>query len=125
MAEARAILENPELAHIFGPAVLAEVPVVAPVDALGGQYIYGAVDRLIVADGRVTIVDFKTNRLVPDMPAATPVGILRQMGAYAAAFGQIYPDHEIHTQILWTKTAQLMPLPHDIVIDALRNAPTS
>jgi ATP-dependent helicase/nuclease subunit A len=51
-----------------------------------------------------------------------PEGLLRQMGAYAAAFGQIYPDRRIETFILWTRTATLMPLDADIVSAALLRA---
>jgi ATP-dependent helicase/nuclease subunit A len=51
-----------------------------------------------------------------------PEGILRQMGAYAAALAQIYPGRRIETAILWTKDAQLMPLDPDIVSAALARA---
>ena len=54
--------------------------------------------------------------------AAVPEGLLRQMGAYAAALTQIYPDHQIDTAILWTAALQLMPLDRDIVRDALSRA---
>jgi ATP-dependent helicase/nuclease subunit A len=33
---------------------------------------------------------------------------------------QIYPDREIETALLWTRTATLMVLPHDLVTDALK-----
>ena len=51
----------------------------------------GRIDRLIVAADRVLAVDFKTNGVVPRPPRTTPEAILRQMGAYAAALGAIYP----------------------------------
>jgi ATP-dependent helicase/nuclease subunit A len=43
------------------------------------------------------------------------------MGAYAHALGQLYPEHRIDTAILWTRTATLMPLPHDLVTAALES----
>jgi len=55
---------------------------------------------------------------VPDTPDAVPEGLLRQMGAYAAALGDIYPDREIETALLWTRTGGLMPLPHALVTAA-------
>ena len=71
------------------------------------------------------IVDFKTNAVVPATPAEIPEGLLRQMGAYAAALALVYPGRRIDTAILWTLSATLMPLPHDMVMEALGRASTS
>jgi ATP-dependent helicase/nuclease subunit A len=35
----------------------------------------------------------------------------------------IYPGKRIETAILWTRTANLMPLSHDLVTDALLRSP--
>jgi ATP-dependent helicase/nuclease subunit A len=80
------------------------------------------IDRLILTDDIALIVDFKSNALVPDTPAACPEGLLRQMGAYAAMAAQVWPGRRIDTAILWTHGAVLMPLPHDLVTDALGRA---
>ncbi|MEM1076622.1 MAG: hypothetical protein AAGI36_19355, partial [Pseudomonadota bacterium] len=72
---------------------------------------------------RILAIDFKTNRIVPQAVETCPEGLLRQMGAYALALAQIYPNRRIETAILWTKTRALMPLPHDIVMAALQNTP--
>lgn len=77
---------------------------------------------MIEAD-RVLAVDFKTNRIVPSTPEDTPEGLLRQMGAYAAALAQIYPQHRIDTAILWTQTAELMILSPALVQAALSRVP--
>ncbi len=114
--EAARVLKSPALAPLFAPGTLAEVPVTAPL--LQGR-LHGIIDRLIITETTVRIVDFKTNAEVPVTPEACPEGILRQMGAYAAALAQIYPSHGIETAILWTRTADLMVLPHDLVTDAL------
>ena len=73
---------------------------------------------------RVLAIDFKTNRMVPAKPEETPDGILAQMGAYRAALAAIYPDRTIETAVLWTATQVLMPLPAQLVDDALRAAAT-
>ena len=73
------------------------------------------IDKLIIASDRVIAVDFKTNRTVPGSAAQVPSGLFRQMAAYAHALTQIYPDRQIDTAIIWTRTAQWMDLPHDIV----------
>jgi ATP-dependent helicase/nuclease subunit A len=118
--EAQDVLSNSDLQNIFDGSGLSEVPIAA---RLGGSPLYGVVDRLIISSDVVTIVDFKTNRTVPETPQTCPEGLLRQMGAYAHALAQIYPDHRIETAILWTKTGHLMALPHETVSLALRNTP--
>ncbi len=121
LAEARAVLTAPHLAHVFASDSLAEVSVTAP---LGERRLHGTIDRLILSDGTVMAVDFKTNATVPKRAADCPEGILRQMGAYAAALAPIYPGRRIETAILWTRNATLMPLPGDLVAAALARAPS-
>ncbi|WP_101066720.1 double-strand break repair helicase AddA [Roseovarius salinarum] len=123
LAEARYVLTRPGLAHLFAHDALAEVPVSAKVDALQGRRIHGVLDRLLVCRDRVLAVDFKTNAIVPGSPRETPEGLLRQMGAYAQALGKVYPDRRVETALLWTRTATLMPLPHDVVTAALARVP--
>ncbi|MEJ6396616.1 double-strand break repair helicase AddA [Yoonia sp. 208BN28-4] len=112
-----ALLDAPDLAHVFDPNALTEVGISAELP--DGRRMHGTIDRLIVTDDRVTAIDYKTNRIVPDDADQTPEGLLRQMGAYAHALAQVYPDHTIDTAILWTETATLMHLPSELVSSAL------
>ncbi len=109
--EVAALVSTPALAHVFAPDTLAEVSVSAPLPALGGQVIQGVIDRLIVSSEAVTVVDFKSNLLVPTRPEDIPTGILRQMAAYVEAVRQIFPDRVVNAAILWTTNAELMPIP--------------
>ncbi len=122
VAEALAVLDAPELAPFFAPGTLAEVTLSADVAPLGR--LHGTIDRLLVTPERVVAVDFKSNRTVPENAAACPDGLLRQMGAYAAMLHAIYPDREIEVGLLWTRTAHYMPLPHELVTQALEGACT-
>ena len=74
------------------------------------------------AADRITIVDFKSNTVVPKSADQVPEGILRQMGAYVAALRQVYPGRSVQPFILWTRSAQLMPLAPDIMSAALDRA---
>ncbi|MCT8158596.1 double-strand break repair helicase AddA [Pseudoruegeria sp. SHC-113] len=125
LAEAAGVIKAPHLAMLFDADTLAEVDLTAPVAALGGQRIQGTVDRLIVTPERVTVVDFKTNQLVPKEESEVPEGLLRQMGAYVAALEAIFPGREIAPAILWTRDATLMPLSHEAVMAALGRTATS
>src|SRR3546814_16319117 len=64
---------------IFAPDALAEAPVAAVV---GETVVAGTVDRLLVTDGHVRVIDFKTGSRVPARLAEVPVYHLRQMAAY-------------------------------------------
>jgi len=116
------VLNRPALTHLFAPGTLAEVEIAAQ---LAGQTIIGTIDRLVVGAESVLAVDYKSNVIVPGAPGAVPEGVLRQMGAYDAALRRVYPNHRIETAILWTETATLMPLPHDMVRAAWERATTS
>ena len=121
--EALTVLRAPNLAMVFAPQTLAEVPVTAELPALGR--IHGIIDRLIVTPERITAVDFKSNRTVPQTADEVPEGLLRQMGAYAAALALIYPGRTIETALVWTATAHYMPLPNNSVTQALDRAAAS
>ena len=114
--EVAAVLADPAWGAIFGPGSRAEVPVVGMV---GERIISGQVDRLLITDGEVLIVDFKTNRPPPKTQAEVAPLYLRQMAAYRAALACIYPKRKIRCALLWTDVPRLMPLESALLDDAL------
>ncbi len=102
-----AVLRHPEFAALFGPNSQAEVPLVG---LIGGHAISAQIDRLVVAEDRVLIVDYKTLRPPPAAEQETPAIYLRQLAIYRAALAQIYPDREIRCALLWTEGPRLMPI---------------
>ena len=127
LAEAAALITDPALAHVFAPGTLAEVDLSARLPAPGPEGrplpLHGSIDRLIVGPDTVTVIDFKSNALVPQTPEEVPEGILRQMGAYMEAIAQIFPERAVECAILWTTKAQLMPIPPALARAALNAAP--
>jgi ATP-dependent helicase/nuclease subunit A len=119
IAEAAAVLRAPDLQILFGPDALVEVNIVAN---LFERPMTGTIDRLVVTDTKVLAVDYKSNAIVPKSIAEIPDGLLRQMAAYAQALRQIYPDRAVECALLWTRTAQLMPLPQLALDAALERA---
>lgn len=120
LAEADQVLKSQAVVHLFTAGTLAEVQITGDI---ANQRIHGTIDRLIVSDAMVLAIDFKTNATVPDGVETIPEGLLRQLGAYAHVLKQIYPDRQVQTAILWTRTAQLMQVPHETVTQALRRSP--
>jgi len=121
LREADSVLTQRDLARFFTGNALSEVPISAALPELDGRRIHGVIDRLVITGTNILAVDFKTNAVVPDSPDTCPEGLLRQMGAYQSALEEVYPGKNVGTALLWTRTATLMHLPHDLVISALHN----
>lgn len=122
LQEVQLILDDAEFAKIFGPNSRAEVPIAGVVSSADGavtRTVSGQVDRLFVAEDRVMVIDYKTNRPPPLNVQDVPDVYLRQMGLYARVLGKIYPDKTISCALLWTDGARLMPLPEDRLDAAL------
>lgn len=111
LAQAGPVIAALGRAGCLGPDSLAEVEITAEIAALGGQRIHGVIDRLVVSPGRVHLLDYKSNRVVPEGPQQVPLGLLRQLAAYRAALVQIYPGREIVCSLVWTATAEIMAIP--------------
>ncbi|MDZ3832454.1 MAG: double-strand break repair helicase AddA [Sphingopyxis sp.] len=106
--EVLAVLGDPAHAALFGPGSLGEVPLSAVVD--GGAVVAGIVDRLLVADDAVTVIDYKTGRHVPEGAAAVAPAYLRQMAAYRDALAVIFPGRRIAAGLLYTAGPRLIML---------------
>ena len=96
-------------ADLFAPDALAEAPIAAVV--AGGHVVAGTVDRLLVTEVRILVVDFKTGRLVPRDPDDVPPHHLRQMAAYVAALRVVFPGRAIEAALLYTAGPRLVALP--------------
>ncbi|MBT3711557.1 MAG: hypothetical protein HOG19_19095 [Gammaproteobacteria bacterium] len=115
MREATDVIQNPDLGFLFSPEALSEVGISGQLSPQHTEQMNGVIDRLLVRDDDVWVVDFKTNAKVPKTPSEVPVGLLRQLGAYATAIARLYPNQNVKPAILWTKTAQLMPISYTAV----------
>lgn len=106
-AEAQVILSMPALQPLFGPRSLAEAPVAGLV---GDQVIAGTVDRLLVEDDRILVLDFKTGLSIPADENAVPLAYRRQMAAYCAVLRQAFPGRRVEAQLLYTAGPRLFIL---------------
>ncbi|MBB6504146.1 ATP-dependent helicase/nuclease subunit A [Sphingomonas endophytica] len=109
LAPVLAVLDDPAHAALFGPGALAEAPIAATLPS--GRVISGTVDRLLIGDGVVRAIDYKTGRSVPDGVATVPDYHLRQMAAYHAALEVIFPDTRVEVALLYTAGPRLIELP--------------
>ena len=101
------ILADPRFSALFGPGSLAEAPIAATLS--DGRVVAGTVDRLLVEDDRVSVIDFKTGR-VPAGPDRIPAAHSAQMAAYAEALAVIFPGRAIRSTLLYTAEPRLFEL---------------
>ncbi|MBT5186473.1 MAG: double-strand break repair helicase AddA [Kordiimonadaceae bacterium] len=106
------ILNDSDFEPLFGPASRSEVPIVGQI---GSFSLSGIVDRLVVLENEILIVDYKTNRPPPSGASNIPKIYQRQMAAYKAVLGDIYPEHKIRSFLLWTDICTLMEIPDEML----------
>jgi ATP-dependent helicase/nuclease subunit A len=80
----------------------------------------GRIDRLVIDDSGVTVLDYKSDASVPGGPGDVPGNYLTQLGLYALVAGQLFPGRVIKTAILWTRLESLMFLPADLLAEETR-----
>ncbi len=118
-ASALRILEAPDFAAVFGPGSRAEVGLAGHLTVAGARrLVTGRVDRMIRTDGRVLIVDYKSDRPAPEGLDAVPPAYLAQLALYREILRPLEPDAEIGAALVWTDTARLMAIP-DAALDAV------
>ncbi|NQV99424.1 MAG: double-strand break repair helicase AddA [Rhodospirillales bacterium] len=116
-SETMAVLQDPDLAVLFGPQSRAEVPLVGTVGSgVDAGVISAQIDRLILTDSRIIIVDYKTNRPPPHREADVAPQYLRQMALYRAALKGIYPALRVDTVLLWTDGPSAMWLSDPVLL---------
>jgi hypothetical protein len=116
------ILNNPAFASLYGPTSRAEVSISGLVDKDGQKQMFnGIIDRMLITDKEVYIIDYKSNMKVPkdfDDAAKMYDEYLLQLASYRMAIQQIYPGRDVKCALLFTREARLIPLPEDKLDDA-------
>jgi ATP-dependent helicase/nuclease subunit A len=109
VAQVCGLLSDPQFTGLFGPGSLGEAPLAATLP--DGRVIAGTVDRLLVEEDRVSVIDFKTGR-VPASHADIPNAHRAQMHAYSEALQVIFPGRQVSASLLYTagpKLIEVMP----------------
>ena len=101
------ILSDRRFSALFGANSLAEAPLAATL--ADGRVIAGTVDRLLVEEELVSVIDFKTGR-VPASDPEVPNSHRLQMEAYAEALRMIFPGRRITASLLYTAGPKLIEL---------------
>jgi ATP-dependent helicase/nuclease subunit A len=106
------LIGDVRFAAVFGEGSRAEAPIVGRLTRPDGApvLVSGQIDRLVVTENEVLIVDFKTNQTPPITAAAAPAAYIRQLALYCAILARLYPQPAIRTALLWTETPEFMEI---------------
>ena len=108
-----AIIEHPDYAAWFEGGGLAEIPLMAE---LGGEgLLAGQVDRIVVREKDVLILDYKSDRAPPKDVAAVPLAYIAQLAAYRTALARVFPHKTVTAALLWTEVPHLMIIPPEML----------
>ncbi|WP_338721601.1 double-strand break repair helicase AddA [Devosia sp. XK-2] len=117
--KATAILARPDFANLFGPDSRAELPFRVAARQKGKSiWLSGRIDRLVVDERGVLVVDYKSDATVPERADGVPGNYLTQLGLYALVAGQLFPGRPVQAAILWTELESLMKLPDELLLAA-------
>ncbi|TIM69563.1 MAG: double-strand break repair helicase AddA, partial [Mesorhizobium sp.] len=120
LASVAAILADSRFAQLFAPSSRAEIAVMGSLEIKGKlRSISGKIDRLAVTSGKVSIVDYKTNRPAPTALADVPPAYVLQLALYRALLQPLYPGYEVSAALLFTEAPRLIELPPAVMDDAL------
>jgi len=115
-----AILDDERFAPLFSTGSRAEVSLMGTITVGGAaRAVSGKIDRIVVGDEKVLIVDYKTNRPAPAGAADLPEAHLTQMAIYRRLLGAIYPDRTVEAALVYTETPLIVSLPADTLDEAL------
>ncbi|RWX74595.1 double-strand break repair helicase AddA [Neorhizobium lilium] len=119
------VLSQPELAEVFSTQSQAEVSIMGTLALEGQDYaISGRIDRLAVTKDRVIILDYKTNREPPRSPDSVPLAHRAQLAIYREILNPLYPNKTIDCVLVYTETADVVILPHDLLARSLAELKT-
>lgn len=118
-SQVQEILENPYYQAMFSQKSSAEVSLTGKLNTRSGErLITGQIDRLVIQENTVEIIDYKTNYKIPAAPEQVPLQYLTQMALYREMVKQIYPNHAVRSYLLWVHGPNLMKLPDNLLDEA-------
>ena len=107
------VLDNAAFAPLFGPDSRAEVAI-AGVE--GEHVVSGQIDRLLVTEDSVLIVDYKSDRPAPRSVDDVAQTYLQQLAVYRMTLEKIYPTRSIRCALLWTDGPLMMEIAPELLV---------
>ncbi|HSG95677.1 MAG TPA: 3'-5' exonuclease, partial [Afifellaceae bacterium] len=101
--EVCAVLDNPQLATLFGPDSRAEVAIAGNLATAAGVFaVTGRIDRMAITGDALLTADFKTNRQVPARPEDADPAYILQMALYRRVLAESGSGGPLRSLLIWT-----------------------
>ena len=110
-------LRDPAFKAVFAPGGRNEAAIVGTLPA--GQMVNGRVDRLIIQEDHVMVIDYKTDRPAPVAAGDVDTPYLVQMAAYREVLKSLYPDRPVRCALLYTDGPHLIELAGQVMSESL------
>ena len=118
--KAISILSNPKFQYLFAANSRAEVPFFVNAMKNGKPVnIAGRIDRIIIQEKQVLIIDFKSDANIASDISQLTKKYITQMALYALVGKKLFPKHKISTAIFWTGNETLLNLPDETLKQAI------
>ena len=79
---------------------------------------------MAVTDTRVTILDYKTNRVPPEGPQDVPLAYRAQLAIYREILKPLYPGRIFDCVLVYTENAGVIPLSDELLSRSLAEIKT-
>ena len=96
--------------YLFSHNSIPEVPFSFKVK---NRLINGQIDRLVIMNNELLIIDYKTDAIIPKKINDIDSSYLMQMSIYYFAMKEIYPLKKLRCSFLWTKNPSIMNIPDE------------
>jgi len=102
--EARATISAPALREVFHPPQDAQVFNECPIlYRHGEQDVYGIIDRLVVNEKELLVIDYKSHQFEdPSHAPAIAQQFSEQLDLYRDGVRRLWPDHDVRTGVVFT-----------------------
>ena len=110
--EALQTVRDPRLSFLFDPTQYQQAFNEVPIQYLDGDHlVYGIIDRLIINNGMVYVIDYKTHRRADDgsLPRLSD-SYREQMRLYANGVAKLWPGKSIKPLLLFTACGELVAM---------------
>jgi ATP-dependent helicase/nuclease subunit A len=114
--EARTVINHPEFSHLFNTDQYLLAYNEAPVQYMPAmketeQMVYGIIDRVIITESEVFVIDYKTHRMTtPEQITKLEESYRSQVSLYCQGASQLWPNKTIRGFLLLTHKPLLVPI---------------
>ncbi|TWD53215.1 DNA helicase/exodeoxyribonuclease V subunit A [Agrobacterium vitis] len=115
------ILAHPALKDVFSGTGQAELSIMGTI-RLGRtlRAVSGRIDRLVVTDEKVILLDYKTNRQPPKRAEDVPFSHTAQLAIYRELLTPLYPGKPVECVLVYTEGPNVITLTEDGMSHALQ-----